>query len=228
MPLKFELKLNFDDNSTINFSLADSSNFAIVSSSPHRTRMESSPFSKMPRELRDQIWRDALTTREGCIDVAGKTSPDEPSLLAVCKQIRTETIKIYYAENTFRIQSMAASLPPLFLKSKDLVSWLRCIGRERAAMITEIRIAAAGDGLLRHEQVFVERAVHALQGGYYDDDCTMVAEKTVAALLACGVQLRAIDMVTPGLDVKEAISWVFYKDKFDEALCRKKRQVQEV
>lgn len=188
--------------------------------------MESSPLKNISLELRNQIWRDVLVAPESTVDIAGKTSPDEPGLLAVCCQIRTEATGVYYSENIFRVQSISGSLPALFLKSKNLVFWLRCIGQKRASMITKLLIATVGNGIPKHEQDFVEQAMQAMRGSSLcEDDFASVARRTTEALLARGVQLQAIDMAAPGLDVKEVVSWFYFKEKFDEVLCNRKGEI---
>lgn len=69
--------------------------------------------SRLPRELRDQIWREAVVEDiEIPINVAEYNTKDgehrhrlqlEPALMLVCKQTRHEAADIYYLENTFSI-----------------------------------------------------------------------------------------------------------------------------
>jgi hypothetical protein len=83
------------------------------SSTKQSSKLDSPLLSKLPRELRDKIYREAvLEDIEIPIHVAHYKSKDgehrarleiEHALLLVCKQTRHEVADIYYLENTFRI-----------------------------------------------------------------------------------------------------------------------------
>lgn len=53
----------------------------------------------LPAELRNRIFRFALL--QDRMIILSATSPSPPALLAVCCQIRSETIHVYYTENKF-------------------------------------------------------------------------------------------------------------------------------
>lgn len=76
-------------------------------------QLDSPLLSKLPRELRDQIWRKIVLedleipihvghyeTVEG--EHCMRLQLDHP-LMDVCKQVRAEVLDVYYVENTFRI-----------------------------------------------------------------------------------------------------------------------------
>jgi hypothetical protein len=83
------------------------------SSTKQSSQLDSPLLSKLPRELRDKIYREAvLEDIEIPIHVARYESSDgehrrrlelEHALLLVCKQTRHEVADIYYLENTFCI-----------------------------------------------------------------------------------------------------------------------------
>jgi hypothetical protein len=85
----------------------------IESSTKQSSQLDSPLLSKLPRELRDKIYREAvLEDIEIPIHVASYKSEDgehrrrlelEHALLLVCKQTRQEVSDIYYTENTFCI-----------------------------------------------------------------------------------------------------------------------------
>ncbi|KAK4496542.1 hypothetical protein PRZ48_012522 [Zasmidium cellare] len=63
---------------------------------------------KLPGELRNRIYRYVLLKPE---DAAGNdriivdaTGYDRPGVVSTCKQIRKETLKIFYSENAFHIE----------------------------------------------------------------------------------------------------------------------------
>jgi hypothetical protein len=58
----------------------------------------SCPLLNMPPELRNDIYRYALLGPEFIVS----NSFAEPSLLRTCKQIRTESLKLFYLETSFK------------------------------------------------------------------------------------------------------------------------------
>ena len=56
--------------------------------------MDASPFATLPGELRNKIWQK-IVIAPGHINVSKKTGTEEPSLLATCRQIRSEASGIY-------------------------------------------------------------------------------------------------------------------------------------
>lgn len=77
------------------------------------SQLDSTLLSRLPRELRDKIWREAvLEDIEIPTNVAHYETKDgehrhrlqlEHALMLACKQTRHEVTEIYYLENTFRI-----------------------------------------------------------------------------------------------------------------------------
>ena len=66
-------------------------------------------FIELPAELRNRIYRLALLEPDA-IKINDSSTPQEPSLLSACRQIRQEAISIYYGENHFELQ--VADLDP--------------------------------------------------------------------------------------------------------------------
>ena len=62
----------------------------------------SSPFMKLPPELRDIIYEYALRLDDGIIQISSTTGIPEPPLLLTCKTIRREAISILYTLNSIR------------------------------------------------------------------------------------------------------------------------------
>ncbi|KAK5137783.1 hypothetical protein LTR08_007355 [Meristemomyces frigidus] len=101
---------------------------------------------KLPRELRDEIYLEALTSPQDIIisnkhkdqlstpGVDDKCGCSLPALLSVCKQIRHEATPIFYASNTFRA---------IAEDGKGLVSplkWLLAISPENTKLFNKLFI----------------------------------------------------------------------------------------
>lgn len=62
-----------------------------------------SPLTSLPAELRTKIYRLVLIESTGIAFRKAVEQPTEPGLLCVNRQVREETIKIWYAENQFTV-----------------------------------------------------------------------------------------------------------------------------
>lgn len=71
------------------------------------------PLLRLPPEVRNHIWQDALHVDGNCIINEGEDFP-EPALLSTCAQIRREAIGIFYSNNDF--QAMITSYSPSMAK----------------------------------------------------------------------------------------------------------------
>jgi len=63
-----------------------------------------SPLMKLPAELREHIYRYTIVSDSPIVtDPHDTATIKQPNLLLTCRQIRSETLPIYYRENTFDI-----------------------------------------------------------------------------------------------------------------------------
>lgn len=93
--------------------------------------IQSSPLLDLAAELRNYIWRLALTT-DGQVKIDKTTFLQHKALLDTCRQIRNEALQIFYAENEFLITAESFVVAG---SSK----WLSTIGDFRS-VITRIQI----------------------------------------------------------------------------------------
>lgn len=57
----------------------------------------------LPPEMRNRIYRYVLLETEPIRTTPSRTPPPQPGLLSTCRQIRKESLDIYYQENKFKI-----------------------------------------------------------------------------------------------------------------------------
>lgn len=91
---------------------------------------------RLPAELRNQINEYVLLDYEP-IDITG----NGPGLLLACKQIRAESLQMYYQRNIFAFEIMVDGKNAL----QPLEDWLTRIGRLNCGYLTRIRITLKGD-----------------------------------------------------------------------------------
>lgn len=106
-------------------------------SSSHQdfTIMEHSPFSRLPQELRNEIYHLALIEEDTVqINTELHRVWKAPPLLHTCRQIRTEALPIYFGNNAFA-SAAPFSVPPL-----QLQAWCTMIGKEARPFIHTIRL----------------------------------------------------------------------------------------
>lgn len=103
--------------------------------------MENSPFNNLSAELRNEIWQLALKSDTplaiGGTSAHGPTAA-QPPLTRVCKQIRLETIKMFYCSNTFAMEMKCVNCASnvfcaytMGSKAYDLKNWLRFISTNK-------------------------------------------------------------------------------------------------
>ena len=142
-------------------------------------------FLSLPAELRNRIYEMVLIKGRGEGAAAGDESIDvvwdgregvwsqkigeqpwmrQPRLTAVCRQIRDETLPIYYGQNTFeldvhafdstkllrklRVGSPAGSVVTTFFNFEAFqatISWLRVIGHRNARLIRRFEIKMSAE-----------------------------------------------------------------------------------
>ena len=91
--------------------------------------MSKTNFLDLPKELRNDIYFRVI--RQGCVFVIYHYDPvplREPAIAAVCRQVRTESLSIFYGNNTFT--STVASISLEFLER---------LGRESVGMLRNLR-----------------------------------------------------------------------------------------
>ena len=89
--------------------------------------------SILPPELRNKIYRNVLILHIP-IDVAKDDVISHTSLLRTCRQIRTEGIKLFYAENSFRFAFINEN------ETKVPTRWLASLSEEYARCITNLSV----------------------------------------------------------------------------------------
>jgi len=62
-----------------------------------------SPFCRLPAELRDRIYSYALISAEPDTERVELSTLGGPPLIATCRQIQSEALPIFFAENKFRL-----------------------------------------------------------------------------------------------------------------------------
>lgn len=101
--------------------------------------MDNSPFSKLPTELRNQVYEMVLVDDTSSIRVFHKPKECQPpfALLGTCREIRRQAAPIYYGQHAF------------FVFGHDraevngvMVDWPRALGAARQ-LLRQIRIARA-------------------------------------------------------------------------------------
>jgi hypothetical protein len=129
--------------------------------------MDSSLFSKLPRELRDEIWRLSLQLSEEIFifDEDGKPAIDAGvaeqhplALSQTCKQIRTECHLVFYTLNQFCLESTVLTQPYHFSTCKmanepgfkTFKAWIDRLGPDSRAALKSINISL---GELHHTYV---------------------------------------------------------------------------
>ncbi|CAK1357157.1 unnamed protein product [Cercospora beticola] len=96
--------------------------------------MDCSPFSRVPAELRNYIWTLSLQSGSGRPE-ASPNIYEEPSLSRTCRQIRAESLLMYYACQ----HSMVAVVDNS--NTKALLKWLDT-RRERAQLICRLDVVS--------------------------------------------------------------------------------------
>ncbi|TKA75036.1 hypothetical protein B0A49_02183 [Cryomyces minteri] len=90
------------------------------------------PILKLPRELRDLFYRLFLISRMKILGIPHMPALAQPPLTRVCRQIRNESLPIFYGGNTFR----AFCDDPLTISAFG--SWLRLIGNDNCALLRHV------------------------------------------------------------------------------------------
>lgn len=96
-------------------------------------------FSKLPVEIRNQIYALALPTastiRSGNLDSLA-TFRSDPPITRVCKQARSETLPLYYGSNEFQLDTYGHGRG----STSTVREWFRILGEERAGLVKHIHL----------------------------------------------------------------------------------------
>ncbi|KAI5365266.1 hypothetical protein Slin15195_G048020 [Septoria linicola] len=116
--------------------------------------MEISPMSKLSAELRNEIYRLALTTNKQLTICSSKLhdgrqkkpTATQPPLTKVCKQSRRESLQMFYNLNTFIISVSGAprgsrDLRADFLRqTMEVALWMRCTEQASHQAISMLKL----------------------------------------------------------------------------------------
>ena len=136
--------------------------------------MDASPFSLLPRELRDLIYTHTFTTPA---DRAITLQPSEIQhpLTRTCRALREETLQLYFSLTRFNAHLDDGPATPL-------ARWLVAMGTERCRGLREVNVwdmhmlngvlhgERAAEGMLRDGPTRVEASALALSGSEDRDD----------------------------------------------------------
>ena len=87
--------------------------------------MESSHFAKLPAELRDQIWELVLANEATEAVIINHVQACTPAISRTCRQIRSESLSMFYQRNIFKIVIHADCARHLVPTCSWHRSWLR-------------------------------------------------------------------------------------------------------
>jgi hypothetical protein len=160
--------------------LPESTAILVKPATKQSSQLDSPLLSKLPRELRDKIYREAvLEDLEIPIQVASYKSKDgehrcrlelEHALLLVCKQTRQEVADIYYLENVFRvtndlfeiraIRKLHQALCPWADKMKKLEISHEFAGKPFSTVEIDLSVSAS------QGRIVIEPLYHNIRDGY--------------------------------------------------------------
>ncbi|KAK5006688.1 hypothetical protein LTR39_005595, partial [Cryomyces antarcticus] len=89
------------------------------------------PFLKLPGELRNQIYRFALVHHRVISVISKWEELAQPPLTRVCRQIRNESLPVFYGGNRFRLYRDRC---PEYV----FICWLRMIGNNNCALLRQL------------------------------------------------------------------------------------------
>ena len=171
---------------------------------PPSKRSTSSPLLNLPAELRNTVYRLALTT-DDAITINRDTFSQRIALLQTCRTIRDEATSIFYAESIFHLpldgEQNAASLAWLELSRRNLTHIRSLVLRPGLSEVYwKITLAPlAGKTLKRWEAGPFEQKINT------DRDCITTS---LDATYAAGLRLNAVE-VSP-LPERKATESSFY------------------
>lgn len=115
--------------------------------------MENSPLGRLSSELRNEIYELALTADKPLTICTKLSLPSgtpraptgsQPALTRVCRQVRKETLTMFYHTNTFLIEVCGprptGASPNLAREQKEVVAWLFGLERKHHASICNLHL----------------------------------------------------------------------------------------
>lgn len=102
--------------------------------------MDNSPFALLSPELRNMIWKLAVT-QNGPTYLGFREKP-EPPITRVCKQIREESTYVFYSEGTFVV---CLDFHSVRARAR-LTRWYQAIGPDKCALVNCLVINTAHIG----------------------------------------------------------------------------------
>lgn len=92
--------------------------------------MEESMLARLPPELRNQIYHHTFASKFAVKLDSGRI---QHPLTRTCRQIRRETLQMYYIATSFNANLSDGPITPL-------LQWLQCIGPESVILVQQVRI----------------------------------------------------------------------------------------
>lgn len=130
------------------------------------TQPQNAPFLRLPAELRNRIYEDALVEKEPKrITVCSRpqshtylklTRWSPPGLLQTCSHIRNEASATYYGSNIFIFRESGRDA---LTEITELGAWLLALGEEQQAFVRHVQFYDQGFGSKR-------KAIRYLRGVY--------------------------------------------------------------
>jgi hypothetical protein len=115
--------------------------------------MEHSPLNRLSAELRNHIWQLVVSFEDSLLIKANASlNARQHPLTRTCRQIRNETIAMFYAHNkfmgTFALQRLPGNYGHTRIAGKDLdvlLAWLECLSTARHDLISRLNIRIEGE-----------------------------------------------------------------------------------
>lgn len=190
-----------------------------ISNTTATSKMDSSPFARLPGELRNQIWRLSVIKPDGVNMSYKQRTSNEPTLLATCRQIRREASGIYYAENAFFADTEYSA-------NFYMNDWLSTIGATRAGMIRDLRVCCTTPSEFAKPSISFDEVVREVRGSSLEMwSLRRCAEMEVDSLLRWGVRPEAVRVMhsTYANDKRDG-GWVVWKETLEEELEKARRE----
>ncbi|PPJ51503.1 hypothetical protein CBER1_07969 [Cercospora berteroae] len=124
--------------------------------------MENSLLGKLPAELRNNIYKFVLEAEKPlviCSQSRNLNTATQPSLTRVCRQIRSETLEIFYHSNTFiaEIETYSettwSKADGVTDRADQIEKWFNCTTRKHYTTIHDLQLEIASGGWCYHSDI---------------------------------------------------------------------------